>query len=391
MKSRTSTTELLPDTRGSLDSVRLQGDTLCLDGWAASADSGPVVDYRVFLGDDICAVCEKALGLCSPDVAAVFPQLDHSGQARFSLRVALSETQRLRLGNSVVTLEPLLSHGVKGRPMRHVVDSVVPHPPAELVTLIGSGFADVAFELMDYFVQCGGLRPNDRVLDVGCGLGRMAYALVHYLSAEGQFEGFDIVPELIHWAQREIGGRFPNFRFQHVPIYNQHYNPTGTVAATEFRFPYPDQAFDFVLLTSVFTHMQGAEVRHYLDEIQRVLRPGGRCVCTCFLLNAEAQALMSEGQCARPLVHALDDGYVADPANPEQAIGFQEQAFQAWCAARGLIWRQTGYGNWCGRRQAVSYQDLVVLENDRSEPIQARCASECILIAQDALAGASSS
>ena len=87
----------------------------------------------------------------------------------------------------------------------------------------------------------------------------------------------------------------------HVPegeIFKKCYNPNGAFKAVDFRFPYEEESFDLIFLTSVFTHMQGAEVRHYLDEIRRALRPGGKCLTTCFLLNGE-----SEG-CSKRREHA---------------------------------------------------------------------------------------
>ena len=41
---------------------------------------------------------------------------------------------------------------------------------------------------------------------------------------------------------------------------------------------------DVAFLTSVFTHMLPEDVEHYLDELARVLKPGGRTLITWFLL-----------------------------------------------------------------------------------------------------------
>ena len=65
----------------------------------------------------------------------------------------------------------------------------------------------------------------------------------------------------------------------------------GRSHAKSFRFPYQDDAFDFVIVTSVFTHLLCSEVEHCLDEI-----------------------------------------------------------------------RSVHYGNWCGRREGLSYQDIIVAQ-----------------------------
>lgn len=118
------------------------------------------------------------------------------------------------------------------------------------------------------------------MLDVGCGSGRMALPLTGYLNSEGRYAGFDISQKAIAWCQEHITSAHPNFQFEVSDIYNSLYNPKGKYQSLDFRFPYPDASFDVVFLTSVFTHMFPPDVEHYLDEISRVLKPGGRCLCT---------------------------------------------------------------------------------------------------------------
>jgi predicted SAM-dependent methyltransferase len=117
-----------------------------------------------------------------------------------------------------------------------------------------------------------------------------------------------------------------------------------------------------IYLTSVFTHMQGAEVRHYLDEISRVLRPGGKCLTTCFLLNEEAEALIREGKSTQNLVYPLDDCFTIHREVPEATIGFKEGQFLSWLVERGFTLSHKCYGSWCGRPRLPEfyYQDILV-------------------------------
>src|SRR5690606_34432863 len=90
-------------------------------------------------------------------------------------------------------------------------------PPKHLYELIGSNSAEHFIKLgqhfFDLFVKYADLKPSDRVLDVGCGCGRMAVPLTKFLT-EGSYEGFDIVPELIDWCKDTITPKFPKFQFQ---------------------------------------------------------------------------------------------------------------------------------------------------------------------------------
>src|SRR5919197_667302 len=157
--------------------------------------------------------------------------------------------------------------------LRTSQDSAAPKPKYRPPALPGADSPDVGESYLRWFVELGSLSPDEAVLEPGCGRGRMARPLSRYLSATGSYDGFDVVPKAIEWCEQNIASKHPNFHFRHVDILNRAYNPEGRLDPEEFEFPYPAEAFDFVLLTSVFTHMLPPEVRHYLREIRRVLRP----------------------------------------------------------------------------------------------------------------------
>lgn len=98
----------------------------------------------------------------------------------------------------------------------------------------------------------------------------MAAPLAAYLSKEGSYEGLDIVVQAVRWCSENITPRYPNFRFVHADIYNKSYNPEGKITAHQYAFPYGEASFDFVFLTSVFTHMLPADVENYLHQVSRV-------------------------------------------------------------------------------------------------------------------------
>ena len=346
---------------GMLDRVVVKEGTLTIEGWAASEGAGRVTGFHASIGGHTCPVVEALPCLPSADVKAAWPGLDDSDCCRFLLRVALPEGLPSPTRDFLLAVDPLFAQGM-GKRLWHMEGPSLPDPPAAFITFVGSGFRDVAIEFLDYFVDKGGLKPTDSVLDVGCGVGRMTYGLVNYLSSSARYEGFDIIPDLITWAQQEISPRYPNFQFRLAPIYNGHYNPTGHLKPTDFVFPYQDDSFEFVFLTSVFTHMSGDVIRHYMDEIRRVLKPGGRGLITCFLLNGESVSLIDRGKSKLDLSHPRGDGKVADPGNPDYAVGFDEGLFKDWLETRGLAVVETLYGSWCGRSDYVSYQDMLIVQ-----------------------------
>jgi SAM-dependent methyltransferase len=223
-------------------------------------------------------------------------------------------------------------------------------------------------------VDAGGLRPDERVLDLGCGSGRVAAHLTRYLDpASGSYEGFDVTPKAIDWAQKQITSRHPNFRFQLVEVRNEEYSPKATGDASTYRFPYADGEFDLAFATSLYTHMLPFQVANYLRETARVLRPGGRALATFFLLNPEVEELIADGVTLPSAAGGrrielggdLDDGHggryrTPNPDRPEALVVMHENDVRKLHEQAGLRVAEVRYGNWCGRKRRATGQDVVV-------------------------------
>jgi SAM-dependent methyltransferase len=218
------------------------------------------------------------------------------------------------------------------------------------------------------FRELADLSPEEAVLEPGCGTGRMAAPLTRYLTT-GSYDGFDVVREAIEWCQKNIV--HPNFTFRHVDVRNRMYNPHGRLDPARFKFPYRGGSFDFAFLTSVFTHMLPTDVRHYLNEIRRVLRPGGRCLMTFFVLNDASLESARAGNASRSFAHE-GDGYFYDVReHPEGAVAYREENILAFLDRAGFQPQTIHYGRWSGRRSDVG-QDIVVATRGRLPPSPGR-------------------
>ena len=235
-------------------------------------------------------------------------------------------------------------------------------PPRRMI-FVGSrrNYKKTGEEFLQYFVGLGDLTPKGKVLDVGCGIGRMAVPLAKYLDREGSYEGFDIVAKGIRWCRKNVSPIYPNFNFQLADIYNKTYNRKGRYKAFEYKFPYGNEYFDFVTLTSVFTHMLPQDMENYFGEISRVLKKGGRCLITFFLLNEESFQLIRSGKSELNFGYDFGKYRTMDPNVSEAAIGYDEAFVLGLYEKYGLrIKRPLHYGSWCGRSTFLSYQDIVV-------------------------------
>ena len=186
----------------------------------------------------------------------------------------------------------------------------------------------------------------------------MARPLTTYLTS-GSYQGFDVMADGIRWCRRAISSRHKNFHFEVADIYNGVYNPSGRSSASNYRFPFEDAHFDFVFLTSVFTHLLPDDVENYLREVSRVMKPGGRCLTTFFLLNPESRSLINAGRST--FAFTIDNGRYATVAgeSSEAAIAYDEAYVSNLFDENGLRHRDVRYGNWCRRADGFDYQDLI--------------------------------
>ena len=104
---------------------------------------------------------------------------------------------------------------------------------------------------LEFLAQTDLLRPEDRILEIGCGIG----TIVNELSSKGNdIVGIDISGEAIEYGRKKYG----DIRLE-------------TQAAETL--PYEDESFEVVLSFDLFEHI--AAIDKHISEVRRVLRSGG--------------------------------------------------------------------------------------------------------------------
>src|SRR5215218_1410938 len=120
--------------------------------------------------------------------------------------------------------------------------------------------SDLQFEGGKQLIERLGLEEGARVLDVGCGTGRLTRWIAERLGPKGSVVGIDPLEHRITVARSEAGP----VRFE--------------VGQAEELGAFEDSSFDAVCLSSVLHWV--ADKARALAEIRRVLRPGGRVALT---------------------------------------------------------------------------------------------------------------
>ncbi|HEU5003131.1 MAG TPA: methyltransferase domain-containing protein [Actinomycetota bacterium] len=105
-----------------------------------------------------------------------------------------------------------------------------------------------------------GAKTGERILDVGCGPGFYVAELIERVGPAGAVVGVDLSANMLALAARRCEGR-PHVAFSRAP-------------ATSL--PLADASFDAALSVQVLEFVE--DVGAALEELRRVLRPGGRLV-----------------------------------------------------------------------------------------------------------------
>jgi SAM-dependent methyltransferase len=190
-------------------------------------------------------------------------------------------------------------------------------------------------------LQCR-LEPHHRVLEIGCGAGRMAMPFESFLTS-GTYVGVDIREDYIGWANQHLGSAKLSFKL--LDLANPHYRKSGSDAAQAI-LPFADADFDFIFLTSVFTHLNSREMANYVRECARLLRPNSYMLSTFFLLNAHSHKGIADRLSKYKFRYKSDDfTWEEVEKDPGHATAIEEErALQAHSQC-GLLTR-TVLGAW---------------------------------------------
>jgi ubiquinone/menaquinone biosynthesis C-methylase UbiE len=114
------------------------------------------------------------------------------------------------------------------------------------------------------------VKAGDRVLDVGCGPGRLVLAACERVGQSGEAHGIDPSAQMVALATRKASKAGMSARF---------------VQASAEELPFDDGYFDAVTSSLVIHHIPGEDLkRRAFGEMRRVLKDGGRVLVVDFVV-----------------------------------------------------------------------------------------------------------
>jgi ubiquinone/menaquinone biosynthesis C-methylase UbiE len=105
-----------------------------------------------------------------------------------------------------------------------------------------------------------GIRPVQNILDIGCGTGTLSVSMQRD-HPNVHITGIDPDEKALSRAQKKAQQAGASIQF------DQGFSD---------QLPYPDASFDHIFSTFMFHHLKETEKAKTLQEVRRVLKPGGR-------------------------------------------------------------------------------------------------------------------
>ena len=220
-------------------------------------------------------------------------------------------------------------------------------------------FDTIGNSFLKLLIEHARLNKKRKVLDVGCGTGRMAKQFAKFLE-HGSYEGFDINERFVDYCKDAYKNK--KFGFKLCDVKHSEYNPSGTIDPMEFKFPYPDQSFDLAIAIALFNHFETPWTFRYIAEMTRVLKPNGIFFATFLMLNPLSMSSI-ENREKHPFKfdlrtpdswHEYNSRRLFNVAIPEAGLRRQ------FMKCRLMVKEPIRYGEWCGSPVAITGHDVVV-------------------------------
>jgi SAM-dependent methyltransferase len=214
------------------------------------------------------------------------------------------------------------------------------------------------------------INPFARLLDFGCGVGRVTLSVLKHHPEVGHITGFDIMPRVIEFCEGHIATSFAKTSFQLIGGTNDHYDQfieaaDRSVAKShaQLRAEYAGK-FSGIFAFSVFTHVELEDLRALLKLLSALVQPGGQVLITAFVLTPTTRKAIRDRSALFPFADAdpaaEGDIFVPDHTDRLAFIAFDHTLIEQAAFDAGLVIHHIEYGSWAGTIASPNLQDTIV-------------------------------
>lgn len=206
-----------------------------------------------------------------------------------------------------------------------------------------------------------------KILDFGCGIGRVLASLRKQGVVSQPIVGMDIMPPVVDFCNAHLKPNMPGLNFELINDKNDHYDQfieqnsgkSQDVLTLEYK-----NYFNVGYAFSVFTHVTKQDFGSLLKFVSSMMVPGGRFLFTCFELNEFSRYMIRHGQSMFPLTNKEEwEGgqiLVGDGRDPLAFIAFDRSLVEQMVWDAGMAITKVEYGCWMGGSIGASLQDVMI-------------------------------
>ena len=217
-------------------------------------------------------------------------------------------------------------------------------------------------------------KEGNVVLDVGCGTGLLGIASEPFIGQGGKYIGLAVAMGDVEFCRGHYSPE--SYEFVHFDMKNPAYAPGQKSEISSW--PVEAGGVDLVTALSVWTHLDADDSLFYLEEVSRVLRPGGKAIITFFVLDEAYRESLEKRSDREGRFHATSQNrwifdqpaygsndwlYPSWAKVPEAAIGVTEAGLDRLLSSSGLRLIEKYPGNW-KEAPGMYFQDTLIFEKD---------------------------
>jgi len=183
---------------------------------------------------------------------------------------------------------------------------------SETASVAVAGYSDEeglnrsAEDSRSYLENLVGIRPDDVILEIGCGVGRVGAVLAPRCR---KWIGCDVSASMLKHAATRLS-QFDNVQLVEISGHDL--------------VPIPNASADVVYCIVVFMHLDEWDRYHYVQEAYRVLKPGGRILINNVNLCSDDGWMFFEELCRMP-PHKRP-AYISKTSTPDELRTYLEHA-----------------------------------------------------------------